>query len=125
MPDAGNREAPAGPTYHPPLVFLTGYISTRLTNYRNISDHKVSMCIRDNNHLYGEWQEAVKDHLLPRCFRKICTFSDHHFQHIVASMRALRPACDSLVTAAAANNRARMRQIDEAVVQLCNRFIPV
>jgi len=33
-------------------------------------------------------------------------------------MRTLRPACDSLVTAAAANNRAVMRQIDEAIVQL-------
>jgi len=118
MPNAGNRKAPAGQTYHLLLVFLTGYISTRRTNYQNISDHKVSKCIRNNNHLYAEWRDAVKDHMLARCFRKIRTFPDHHFQHIVAGMRALRPACDSLVTAAAANNRARMRQIDEAVVQL-------
>jgi len=50
--------------------------------------------------------------------RKIRTFPDYHFQQIVAGMRTLRPACDSLVTAAAANIRAVMRQIDEAVVQL-------
>jgi len=33
-------------------------------------------------------------------------------------MRALCPACDTLVTAVAVNNRARMPQIHEAVVQL-------
>jgi len=56
--------------------------------------------------------------MLARGFRKIRTFSDHHFQQIVAGMRTLRPACDSLVTAGTANNRAVMRQIDKSVVQL-------
>ena len=56
--------------------------------------------------------------MLATGFRKIRTVPDHHFQQIVAGMRTLRPACDSLVTAAAANNRAVMRQIAEAVVQL-------
>jgi len=60
----------------------------------------------------------VKDQMLARGFRNIRIFPDHHFQQIVAGIRAPRPACDSLVTAAAANNRACMRQIDEAVVQL-------
>jgi len=56
--------------------------------------------------------------MLARGFSKIRTFPDHHFQQIVAGMRTLRPACDSHVTATAANNRAVMPQIDEAVVQL-------
>jgi len=76
------------------------------------------MGIPDDNHLYGEWWEGVKDQMLAMGFRKIRTFPDHHFQQIVAGMRTLRPACDSLVTAAAANNTAVMRQIDEALVQL-------
>jgi len=118
MPNAGNLQAPAGQTYHLPPVSLRGYISSRRPNYRKIVDHKLSMGIPDENHLYGEWGEAVKDQILARGFRKIPTFPDHHFQQIVAGMRTLRPACDSLVTAAAANNRAVMRQIDEAVVQL-------
>jgi len=118
MPNAGNLQAPAGQTYHLPPVSLRGYISSRRSNYRKIVDHKLSMGIPDDNHLYGEWREAVKDQMLARGFRKIRTFPDHHFQQIVAGMRTLRPACDSLVTAAAANNRAVMRQIDEAVVQL-------
>jgi len=56
--------------------------------------------------------------MLATGFRKIRTFPDHHFQQIVTGMRTLRPPGDSLVTAAAANNRAGMRQIDETVVQL-------
>jgi len=60
----------------------------------------------------------VKDQMLASGVRKIRTFPDHHFHQIVTAMRTLRPACHSLVTAAAANNRAVMRQIDEAVVQL-------
>jgi len=76
------------------------------------------MGIRDENHLYGEWREAVTDHMLARRFWKIRTFPDHHFQQIVTGIRALRPACNSLVTAAAADNTARMRQIVEVVVQL-------
>jgi len=117
-PNTGNLQAPAVHTYHLPPVSLTGDIITRRTNYRNISDHKISMGIPDDNNLYGECQKAVMDQMLARGFRKIRTFPDHHFQQIVRGMRALHPACDSLVTAAAVNNRARMRQIDEAVVQL-------
>jgi len=118
MPNAGNLQAPAGQTYHRLPISLRGYISSRRPNYRNIVDHKLSMGIPDDNHLYGEWREAVKDQMVARGFGKIRTFPDHHFQQIVAGMRTLRRACDSLVTAAAANNRAVMRQIDEAVVQL-------
>jgi len=118
MPNAGNLQSRAGQTYHLPPVALRGYISTRYTNYRNNRDHKISIGIPNNNHLYGEWQEAVKNQMLARGIRKILTFPDQHFQQIVGDMRTLRPACDSLVTAVATNNRARMRQIDEPVVQL-------
>jgi len=118
MPNAGNLQAPAGQTYHLPPVSLRGYICSRRSNYRKIVYHKLSMGIPDYDHLYGEWREAVKDQMLARGFRKIHTFPDHHFQQIVAGMRTLRPACDSLVTGVAANNRGVMRQIDEAVVQL-------
>jgi len=76
------------------------------------------MGIPNDNYLYGEWPEAVTDQMLARGFRKIRTFPDHHFQQIVAGMRTLRHACDSLVTAEAAKNRAVLRQIDEGVVQL-------
>jgi len=76
------------------------------------------MAIPDNNYLYGEWRQAVKDQMLATGFRKIHTFLDHHFQLIVVGMRTLRPAWNTIVTAAAANNRAVMHQIDEAVVQL-------
>jgi len=67
------------------------------------------MGIPDDNQVYGEWREAVKDQMPARGFRKIRTFPDHHFQQMVAGMRTLRHACDSLVTAMAANNRAVMR----------------
>jgi len=104
MPNAGNLQAPAGQTYHLPPVSLRGYISSRPSNYRKIVDHKLSMGIADDNHLYGQWRQAVKDQMLARGFRKIGTFPDHHFHQIVAGMRTLCPAFDSLVTAAAANN---------------------
>jgi len=129
MPNAGNLPAPAGQTYHLPPGSLRGYISSRPANYRKIVDHKLSMGIPDDNHLYGECREAVKDQMLARglpgaCqglargFRKIHRFPDQHFRQMVAGMRTLRPPCDSLVTTAAANTRTVMRQMDEAVVHL-------
>jgi len=118
IPNAGNLQAPAGQTYHLPPVSLRRYISSRRPNYRKIVDHKLSRGLPDDNHLYGEWWDAVKDQKVARGFRKIPIFPDHHFQQIVAVMRTLSPACDSLGTAAAANNRAVIGQIDEAVVQL-------
>jgi len=118
MPNAGSLQALAGQTYYLPPVSLRGYISSRRSNYQKIVDHKLSMGIPDDSHLYDEWGQAVKDHMLARGFRKIHTFPDDNFHQIVAGMRTLRPACDSLVTAAAPNNRAVMCQIDEALVQL-------
>jgi len=45
-------------------------------------------------------------------------FPDAEFQQIVEGMRRLKPACDELATASAANNIASMQEIDEAVLQL-------
>jgi len=45
-------------------------------------------------------------------------FPDGEFQQIVAGMRRLKPACDELTTASAANNNSSMQEIDEAVLQL-------
>jgi len=45
-------------------------------------------------------------------------FPDAELQQIVEGMRRLKPACDELATALAANNMASMQEIDEAVLQL-------
>ena len=45
-------------------------------------------------------------------------FPDAEFQQIVDGMRGLKPACDELTTASAANNMASMQEIDETVLQL-------
>jgi len=45
-------------------------------------------------------------------------FPDAEFLQIVAVFRQLRPACDELATAFAANNIPGMQEVDEAVVQL-------
>jgi len=45
-------------------------------------------------------------------------FPDAEFLQIVAGFQQLRPACDELATASAANDIPRMEEVDEAVVQL-------
>jgi len=45
-------------------------------------------------------------------------FPEAEFQQIVAGMRRLKPACDELATASAANKMASMQESDEAVLQL-------
>jgi len=47
-----------------------------------------------------------------------CHFPDAKFQQMIAGMRRLKPACDELATASAANTIASMEEIDEAVLQL-------
>ena len=37
------------------------------------------MGIPDDNQLYSEWREAVKDQIVTRGFRKISTFPDVQF----------------------------------------------
>jgi len=76
------------------------------------------MRIPNNNHMYGEWPEAVKDEMLEIGFGQIGRFPDHHFRQIIAGMWALLPACEGHVTVSAANNWARMVQMNQAVLQL-------
>jgi len=45
-------------------------------------------------------------------------FPDAKFQQIVAGMRRLKPVCDELATASAANSMVSMQEIDEAVHKL-------
>jgi len=45
-------------------------------------------------------------------------FPDAEFLQIVAGFGQLRPACDELATASAANDIPGMQEVDEAVVQL-------
>ena len=80
MPHAGNLKAPVGQTNHLPPVSLRGYISSRPFNYGTRVDHMLSMGIADDNHLYGEWREAMQDQMLARGLREIRIFPDHHFQ---------------------------------------------
>jgi len=65
-----------------------------------------------------QWRRLVKDQLVARNFRPLANFAIGEFQQIVAGMRRLRPACDQLATESAANNVARMREADEAIVPL-------
>jgi len=65
------------------------------------------------------WQHAVKDQMLVRGYiSDNWHFPDAEFQQIVEGIRRLKPACDELATASAANNMASMQEIDEAVLQL-------
>jgi len=65
------------------------------------------------------WRDAVKDQKLARGYiSDNWHFPEAEFQHIVEGMRRLKPACDELATASAANNMASMQEIVEAVLQL-------
>jgi len=67
------------------------------------------------------WRDAVKDQMLARGYiSDNWHFPDAESQQIVEGMRRLKPACDELGTASAANNMASMQEIDEAVLQLVN-----
>ena len=71
----------------------------------------------------------MKDQILPRGYiSDNWHFPDAEFPQIVEAMRRMKPACDELATASAANNMASMQAIDEAsVVQLvkdCGKKLP-
>ena len=125
IPAGGAQQPPpVGQTYHLPANTLVGEYSHRRTDYRKISDHKISMGIPPHakGHppaLYLIWREAVKDQMLARGFiSDNGHFPDAEFLQIVTGMRRLKPACDKLATSSAANNMPSMQEIDEAVLQL-------
>jgi len=68
--------------------------------------------------VYKEWQRLVKDQLVARNFTPLANFAIREFQQMVAGVKRLRPACHQLATESAANNMSRMREADEAIVQL-------
>jgi len=119
-------QAPPGQTYHLPANSLAGTIGVGRTNPggRSIGNHKRLLGVQpggDGAVLYKTWRICAKDLMIARGYTRDTdpsTYPNADFQPIVAGMRRLRPACDELAAASAANNLQRIRDIDEAVVHL-------
>ena len=114
-----------GQAYQLPLNSLVGLLTTRRSNPdgRSTTLHKTNMGFGPGlkNPVYKAWRDLAKDLMIARNYvpgAKAGIYPDADFQAIVAGMRRLRPACDELATASAANNLARIEDIDEAVVYL-------
>jgi len=61
----------------------------------------------------------VKNQILARAYlTDLHHFPDIEFQQIVASVRRLRPVCDELTSASAANHIPRMKEVDQSVIQM-------
>ena len=104
------------------LILFGVAINVRIPDHgKKISIHKTAIGIRHGNageDMYARWRDVVKDQLVARNFANLATFPDADFYQIVEVMRRLRPACDTLATASAANNVIGMQQADDAVVQI-------
>jgi len=123
MHNPGAQQAPAGQMYQLRPNSLLGVISATRPNPggQSITHYKGAMGFPANNAgvvVYKEWRRLVNDQLVARNFTPLANFAIGEFQQIVAGMRRLRPACNQLATESAANNVARMREADEAIVQL-------
>jgi len=124
LPTGGAQQAQAGQTYHLPPFTLVGEYSHRRPDRQSISAYKLGMGVPHHPinkppPEYVCWRDAVKDQMLARGnISDKWHFPDAEFQQIVEGMRGLKPACDELATASAANNIASMQEIDEAVLQL-------
>ena len=124
LPAGGAQQPPAGQTYHLPPFTLVGEYSHRRPDRQSISAHKLAIGfphhpIHKPPPEYMCWLDAVKDQMLAWGYiSDNWHFPDAEFQQIVEGMRRLKPACDELATASAANNMASMQEIDEAVLQL-------
>ena len=124
LPAGGAQQLLAGQTYHLPPFTLVEESSHRGPDGQSISAYKLAMGVPHHPinkppPEYLCWRDAVKDQMLARGYiSDNCHFLDAEFQHIVEGMRRLKPACDELATASAANNMASMQEIDEAVLQL-------
>ena len=98
--------------------------SHRCPDRRNINAHKFTLGVphHPKNKPPPEYVclgDAVKDQMLARGYiSDNAHFPGTEFQQIVAGMRRLKPACDEVATASAANNMASIQAIDEAVLQL-------
>ena len=123
MHNPGAQQAPAGQTYQLPPNSLLGVISATYPNPggQSITQCKGAMGFAANNSgavVYKEWLRLVKDQLGARNLTPLANFAIREFLQIVAGMRRLHPVCDQLATESAANKVARMREADEAIVQL-------
>jgi len=125
MPARGGQQGPPrGQTSHLPPLALVGEFSHQRPDRRNINNHKLTMGVAHHPKNkpppeYVCWQDTLNDQMLARGYLSDNVhFPDAEFQRIVAGMRRLKPACDELATASAANNMASMQAIDEAVLQL-------
>ena len=110
-----------------PPSSLQGAISMHRTNpgSRAISDHKINMAftqVQAQKQMYTEWRNCAKDEIIARDFapagRTAKSFPDADFLPICTGIRTLRPACDLIVSAVAANDMHRLEDIEEAVVEL-------
>jgi hypothetical protein len=116
-----------GQTDQFPPSSLQGAIAMHRANPggRAISAHKLNLGFTDEPNqrlLYTVWRNCAKDQMIARNFapvqRKAANFPDADFLPIYTGMRTLRPACDYIVSAVAANNLQRIVDIEEAVVEL-------
>jgi len=68
--------------------------------------------------IYGTWRDMVKNQMLAWDYlTDLHHFQEVEFQQIVVGFRGLRPVCQELTGASAANDIPRMQKVDEAVVQ--------
>ena len=122
MPPSGPQLIPAGQTYQLPANSLIGEIFLRHSDKRKITKHKMSIGIAvglQDDAIYGAWWDTGKDQMLARGYQTdLHHFRDAEFLQIVPGFRQLRPACDELATASAANDLPGMQEVDEAGVQL-------
>jgi len=129
LPAGDAQQPPAGQTYHLRPFTLVGEYSHRRPDRQSISAHMLAMGVPHHPlnkppSEYLSWRDAVKDQMLARGYiSDNWHFPDAEFQQIVQGMRRLKPACDELATASAANNMASMQEIDEAVLQLVQEYV--
>ena len=124
LPARGAQQPPAGQTYHLLPFTLVREYSHRRPDRQSISAHKLAMGVP--HHLINKpppeylcWRDAVKDQMLAGGYiSDNWHFPDADFQQIVEGMRRLKPECDELATASAANNMASMQEINEAVLSI-------
>jgi hypothetical protein len=92
---------------------------------RAISAHKPNLGFTEEPNqkvLYTVWRNSATHQMIARNFvpvqRKAANFPDADSLPIYTGMRTLRPACDYISCALAANNLQRIVDIEEAVVEL-------
>jgi len=89
------------------------------------SAHKLNMGftqVQAQKKISTEWWNRARDQMIARSFgpagRMAKDFTDTHFLTIYTGMRTLCPAGDLVVCAVAANDKHRLGEIEQAVVEL-------